>query len=51
MSSRSFSWLAGAGVALLIGVACSAPKPEGPVSATGVAATGIIIPVNGGMLS
>ena len=36
MSSRSFGWLFGAGVALLVAVGCSAPKSEGPVAATGV---------------
>ena len=36
MNSKSFGWLFGAGVALLVGVACSAPKSDAPVASTGV---------------
>jgi hypothetical protein len=36
MRPTRFHWLFGAGVALLVGIACSAPKSEGPVSSTGV---------------
>ena len=36
MSSRSFGWLLGAGMTVLLAAACSSSKSEGPVSATGV---------------
>ena len=36
MTFRSFSWLLGAGAALLVGVACSAPKSNGLAVTTGV---------------